>query len=65
MSKQTSRAKTEDSCNISLDNSLNVERLKTFSSQNFTALLNNPIPEVSLFNLVHIFRRYVFWVLLW
>ena len=32
--------------NISLDDSFNLERLKTFSSQNFTAILNNPIPQV-------------------
>ncbi len=35
--------------NLSIDDSFNLERLKTFSSQNFTAILNNPIPQVLLF----------------
>lgn len=43
--------------NISLridldDSSISMEKLKTWTPQNFTSILNNPIPQVQIINLV-------------
>ena len=43
---------------ISFDDSFNLEHLKTFNSQNFTAILNNPIPQVTSFSLILV---YFYW----